>query len=668
MAEDIRKQRMNLSSWFVFSVLFLSSFVHFIHMLVHKLRWHNYLPATKLIKGGRNFISNGSTRLRCSAGVEDDKSPFFITTPIYYVNGQPHLGHAYTSVACDMIARFQRADGREVFFLTGTDEHGQKVEQSATLAGKTPIQLADEVSSNFRNLANLLGCSYDDYIRTTEDRHKKAVKALWEKLESNGQIYLGAYEGWYSIRDEAFYSENELINGKAPTGADVTWVKEESYFFRLSQYTNKLLEYYNSNVDFIAPKSRRNEVVSFVSQEGGLKDLSISRTTFSWGLPVPSNSKHVVYVWLDALANYITAVGYPDETDSKFKKFWPASLHVVGKDILRFHTVFWPAFLMAADLPLPKRIFAHGWWTKDGEKMSKSLGNVLDPYELLSTYGKDYLRYFLVAEVIFGNDGDFTHEQFVNRINSDLANDIGNLAQRVLTFINKNCNNHVPQPTVLLEGDRELLNACRYTYDKCKERMNSQDLKGFCESIVELSKLGNKYIDVNAPWTLRKQGDLERMNTVLYTLAETIRVLAVLLSPITPSSSDNLLHQLGIEIGSDLRRFSSIKSNQIDVNRSLGASIVPVFPKLEQKESKEKSSNGVYSTAHPDQKLPDFSDIGINLSKEELAVKIVDTGVIIRDMKASKADKDALRPFVQELLAYKERYKVANNGIGYDQK
>jgi len=643
-------------------------------MLVNKFRLNSYLPTSKALTGHRTssrFLSNRNTKKHCTAGAADNKSPFFITTPIYYVNGQPHLGHAYTSVACDIIARFQRLDGREVYFLTGTDEHGQKVEQSATLAGKTPIQLADEVSNNFRKLANLLDCAYDDYIRTTEERHKKAVKALWEKLESNGQIYLGAYEGWYSIRDEAFYSENELVNGKAPTGADVTWVKEESYFFRLSQYTDKLLEYYNSNPDFIAPKSRRNEVVSFVSQEGGLKDLSISRTTFSWGLPVPTDSKHVVYVWLDALANYITAVGYPDVNDAKFKKFWPASLHVVGKDILRFHTVFWPAFLMAADLPLPKRIFAHGWWTKDGEKMSKSLGNVLDPYELLNIYGKDYLRYFLVAEVIFGNDGDFTHEQFINRINSDLANDIGNLAQRVLTFINKNSNNLIPQPTAILEGDQELLNACRQTYDKCKERMNLQDLKGVCESIVELSKLGNKYIDVNAPWTLKKQGDVERMNTVLYVLAETIRVLAVLLSPITPTSSDNLLQQLGLDATNELRSFASIKTSRIAVGKPLGA-VVPVFPKLEQKENKENKeksgSSGVYSSSHPDQKLPDFSEIGNKLSKEELAEKIVATGAVIRDMKAAKADKDALRPFVQELLAYKERYKLANNGVGYEQK
>ena len=355
------------------------------------------------------------------------KDPFYISTPIYYVNGLPHLGHAYTSVAADVIARFQRKLGRDVYFVTGTDEHGQKVEQSAAAAGKTPQEFSDNISEKFRDIATRLHCSHNDFIRTTEGRHKVAVDELWKRLEANGHIYLGAYEGWYSVRDECFYAEDELVNGDAPTGAPVEWVKEESYFFRLSAFTKKLLDFYEANPEFVGPEGRRNEVVSFVSQEGGLRDLSISRTTFTWGIPVSTNPKHVVYVWLDALTNYISALGYPinDNAENALWKFWPASLHIVGKDILRFHTVFWPAFLMAADIEPPKRVFAHGWWTIEGQKMSKSVGNVVDPYALVDRYGVDFVRYFLVAEVPFGSDGDFSHDTFITRVNSNLANDLG---------------------------------------------------------------------------------------------------------------------------------------------------------------------------------------------------------------------------------------------------
>jgi methionyl-tRNA synthetase len=343
---------------------------------------------------------------------------YYITTPIYYVNDKPHLGHAYTSVACDAIARYMRLDGMEVKFLTGTDEHGQKVEKSAAAAGVPPQAFVDEVSEHFREMAHTLNLTNDDFIRTTEPRHKEAAQALWKKLEAAGDIYLGGYAGWYATRDEAFYQESELVNGKAPTGADVEWVEEPSYFFRLSKYQQPLLDFYAANPDFILPESRRNEVLSFV--KGGLKDLSISRTTFNWGIPVPGDEKHIMYVWLDALTNYWTAA------DGK----WPADLHMVGKDILRFHAVYWPAFLMSAKLALPKRVFAHGWWTIEGEKMSKSLGNVVAPAHLVEKYGLDQTRYFLLREVPFGSDGNFSRQSMFERINADLANNIGNLAQQ----------------------------------------------------------------------------------------------------------------------------------------------------------------------------------------------------------------------------------------------
>ena len=360
---------------------------------------------------------------------------FYITTPIYYVNDRPHIGHAYTSVACDVLARFKRLSGCKVKFLTGTDEHGQKVEKTAA-AGMTPQALADANSQHFRDLTALMNISNDDFIRTTEQRHKAGAQALWKKMEHGGHMYLGSYSGWYSVRDEAYYQESELAGGKAPTGADVEWVEEPSYFFRLSAFQDKLLEYYSAHPDCIGPQSRRNEVISFV--KGGLRDLSISRTTFSWGIPVPGDKKHVMYVWLDALANYLSALGYPDNTPD-LKIFWPADLHMVGKDILRFHAVYWPAFLMAADLPCPKRIFAHGWWTIEGEKMSKSLGNAIAPADLVSEFGLDQTRWFLMREVPFGNDGNFSRERLVTVINSELANNIGNLVQRTLSMVHKNC-------------------------------------------------------------------------------------------------------------------------------------------------------------------------------------------------------------------------------------
>ena len=470
---------------------------------------------------------------------------FYVTTPIYYVNDVPHIGHAYTTIACDAMARFADLDGMEVHFLTGTDEHGQKVQQVAKERGVEPQAFTDELSERFRDLVAHMDITNDDFIRTTEERHKRAVQALWRKLVERGEIYLGGYAGWYAVRDEAFYTESELVDGKAPTGAPVEWVEEPSYFFRLSAWEEKLLSFYEENPDFIAPASRRNEVISFV--KGGLQDLSISRTSFSWGIPVPDDPAHVVYVWLDALTNYMTALGYPDEGADTYKKFWPEAIHIIGKDILRFHTVYWPAFLLAAGLQPPKRVFAHGWWTIEGEKMSKSLGNALDPYELIETYGLDQLRYFLLREVPFGNDGDFSHAAMINRINSDLANDYGNLCQRVLSMIAKNCEGEAPQPRLGSETDEDkALNAeAEALLDKVREHMKVQALHKALEAIFDVVGSANRYVDAQAPWALRKT-DPERMAAVLYHLAEAIRRLALLTQAFMPAASEKILDQLAV--------------------------------------------------------------------------------------------------------------------------
>src|SRR5712672_574070 len=447
--------------------------------------------------------------------------PYFLTTPIYYVNDVPHLGHAYTTVAADVLARFMRLDGRRVKFLTGNDEHGQKVERSAQALGLTPLQFADRVSAAFREMDRLLDISYDDYIRTTEERHIRGVQALWQELERRGEIYLGRFAGWYCVRDEAFYDESELVDGKAPTGAEVEWLEEDNYFFRLSVWQDRLLAWYEANPDAIAPRSRRNEVISFV--KGGLKDLSISRTSFSWGIPVPGNPKHVVYVWLDALINYITALGYPDK-DGEFAAFWPADLHMVGKDIARFHTVYWPAFLMAAGLAPPRRVFAHGWWTVEGQKMSKSLGNFIPPKELVDKYGLDPLRYFMLRELPFGNDGDFSHRAMVGRLNGDLANDLGNLAQRVLSMINRNCAAKVPEPSAFAEADERLLGEAQGLLARVRPLIAEQVFHQALEAIWRVVADANRYVDEQAPWALRRT-DPERMQTVLYVLTETLRHL-----------------------------------------------------------------------------------------------------------------------------------------------
>ncbi|MBL8700195.1 MAG: methionine--tRNA ligase [Alphaproteobacteria bacterium] len=487
---------------------------------------------------------------------------FYITTPIYYVNDAPHIGHAYTTLACDALARFMRLDGRAVHFLTGTDEHGQKVEKAARDGGSEPQDFTDKVSQNFRDLARELDISNDDFIRTTEARHKACCSELWRRMAAgtapNGEsnIYLGKYAGWYAVRDEAFYGEDELTTGpdgrkRAPSGAEVEWVEEPSYFFRLSAWQDWLLDYYSTiNPDFIGPNTRRNEVLSFVKQ--GLTDLSISRTTFSWGIPVPGDPKHIMYVWLDALSNYVSALGWPaNEGDPAglFAKFWPADLHMVGKDIVRFHTVYWPAFLKAAGLEPPRRVFAHGWWTVEGQKMSKSLGNAVKPAAMIAKYGLDPVRYFLLREVPFGQDGDFSQAAMVRRINTDLANDLGNLGQRVLSFIQKNGGAVVPQPGAFTPEDRRLLDATTALMPVLRHELGQmQAFNRALEAIFAVVADANRYVDVQAPWTLRKT-DPARMATVLYVLADTIRRVAILLQPFMPQSMAKLLDQLAVPPG-----------------------------------------------------------------------------------------------------------------------
>jgi methionyl-tRNA synthetase len=473
---------------------------------------------------------------------------YYLTTPIYYVNDVPHIGHAYTTLACDVLARFKRLDGFRVHFLTGTDEHGQKVEKAAAQAGMDPQAFTDKVSQNFRDLAKAMNISNDDFIRTTEERHKRASQAIWKALERNGDIYLGKYAGWYAVRDEAFYGEDELTTGpdgkkRAPSGAEVEWVEEPSYFFRLSAWQDRLLKFYEENPGFIAPNSRRNEVISFVRQ--GLTDLSVSRTTFHWGIKVPDAPGHIMYVWLDALTNYITAVGYPDTDSDMFKAFWPADLHMVGKDILRFHAVYWPAFLMAAGVKPQKRVFAHGWWTNEGQKMSKSLRNVVSPYDMIAKYGLDPVRYFLLREVPFGQDGDFSQRAMVGRLNGDLANDLGNLAQRVLSFVQKNAGAAVPQPGALTPADRKMLDDGCNLLNVVRAELDEQAFHKALDALWQVVGAANRYVDEQAPWTLRKT-DPARMNTVLYVLMEALRRLAILIQPYMPDSMAKLLDQLAV--------------------------------------------------------------------------------------------------------------------------
>lgn len=482
------------------------------------------------------------------------RQKFYITTAISYPNGQPHIGHAYEAIATDAIARFERLDGKDVYFLTGTDEHGLKMKQTATKEGLSPRELADRNSQRFREMVELLGLSNDDFIRTTEPRHYRASEEIWRRMEKAGDIFLKTYAGWYSVRDEAFYNESETTVGddgvrRGPQSTPVEWTEEETFFFKLSAYQNRLLAHYDANPDFILPPERRNEVTSFV--KGGLEDLSISRTTLDWGIPVPqsesgnagSAARHVMYVWVDALTNYITGVGFPDESDPKWH-YWPADVHVIGKDILRFHAVYWPAFLMSAGIALPKRIFSHGFVLNKGEKMSKSTGNVVAPADLVQLYGLEALRYFFLREVSFGQDGNWSHEAIANRINADLANDLGNLAQRSLSMINKNCGARVPEPGEFTEADKTMLAAADALYAKTREAMDKQAVTKYLDAVWAVVGDANRYFAAEEPWA-KKKTDPKRMETILYVTAEIVRQVAILVAPVTPHAAQKLLGYLG---------------------------------------------------------------------------------------------------------------------------
>ncbi len=505
--------------------------------------------------------------------------PYYITTPIYYVNDKPHIGHAYTSLACDVMCRFQSLAGYDAYLLTGTDEHGQKIEQAAIKNNITPKELVDKFSNNFKSLAEITNVKYNDFIRTTEPRHKKAVQIFWQKLQEKNAIYLDKYSGWYAVRDEAFYTEKQITTNEEgvkiaiSSGAPVEWVEEESYFFCLSDYQDKLIKFYEDNPDFIAPIARRNEVMSFV--KSGLKDLSVSRTSFSWGVGVPGNDKHIMYVWLDALFNYVSALGY-GEDESLYQRHWPADLHMVGKDIVIFHAVYWPAMLMAAELLLPKRVFAHGWWTNEGQKISKSLGNVIDPLELIEKYGLDQMRYFLMREVSFGQDGDFSHEAMIRRSNSDLANDLGNLCQRSLTMLHKHCDGEIKIGVCEHADDKALLKWSEGLYQAVSADMQVQSFHLALAKIFDLVSETNRYIDKMMPWQLRKTDNV-RMQQVLSVIAEIIRTVGILMQCFTPDAANKILDMLNIP--ADNRDFNFVRQKLTDGHK-INQPVI-IFPRLE---------------------------------------------------------------------------------------
>ena len=507
---------------------------------------------------------------------------YYITTPIYYPSARPHMGHAYSSIIADFFARFKRIDGFNVHFLTGTDEHGLKIQRAAENKNIEPIKFCDQISQTFRDLSDTLNLSNTDFIRTTEDRHKKTVQYLWSVLEKNDDIYLSKYSGWYSVSDEAFYSDDEIIEKDQvkvaiSSGSPVEWIEEESYFFRLAKWQDKLLDYYENNPNFISPKSRKNEVISFV--KNGLKDLSISRKAFSWGIKVPNNSDHVIYVWLDALTNYISALNYPNTTDKLFKDFWPASIHLIGKDILRFHAVYWPAFLMAANIPLPKKIYGHGWILSGDEKMSKSKGNILDPIDIINTYGLDPLRYYLIKEVSFGNDGNISQDRLEDCINSDLANNFGNLCQRVIAFAMKNCSSKIPENKKFIDDDFTILNKFTNNLSKIRQEIDKQNINYYIDFIVSSLFEANKYFNDQEPW--KKKDDLDRLNTIVYTSLEVIRKVSFMLYPIIPDTIDKTLKIFDLT-SSDINFESIGKHNYLKSGNNLN-NIGILFKKIEKK-------------------------------------------------------------------------------------
>jgi methionyl-tRNA synthetase len=522
---------------------------------------------------------------------ETGRPRYYLTTAISYPNGVPHIGHAYEAIATDAIARFMRLDGYDVFFLTGTDEHGQKIQQTAAREGLTARQLLERNVPRFQAMVERMNCSNDDFIRTTEPRHYESSKAIWQAMQKNGDIYLAKYAGWYSVRDERYFAEDETrlnehnVRVAIETGTPVEWVEEESYFFRLSAYQDKLLDLYARHPDFVLPKERLNEVASFV--KGGLQDLSISRTTFDWGIRVPGNDKHIMYVWVDALTNYITAVGYPDTESDLFKRYWPADLHVIGKDIVRFHAVYWPAFLMSAGVAVPRRIFSHGFLFNRGEKMSKSTGNVVDPFTLADTFGVDQVRYFFLREVPFGQDGNYSYEAIAARTNAELANDLGNLAQRSLSMIAKQLGGVLPSPGVFSDNDQAILTAADAMISGAREAMKTQALHQVLNQVWAVVADANRYFAGEAPWALAKT-DPARQGTVLYVTAEVIRQVAILAQPFMPDSAAKLLDLLGVP--ADQRDFAKLGgAHRLKPGLALPAP-VPVFPRYVEPEADKSES------------------------------------------------------------------------------
>ncbi|MBD1159356.1 methionine--tRNA ligase [Pelagibacterales bacterium SAG-MED19] len=507
---------------------------------------------------------------------------FYITTPIYYPSAKPHMGHAYSSIIADFFARFKKIDDYEVHFLTGTDEHGLKIQRSAEQQGQDPQKFCDKISQTFRDLSKKLNLSNTDFIRTTEERHKNTVQYLWKELEKNDDIYLSNYSGWYSVSDEAFYNEDEIeevdgkkmaINSKSP----VEWIEEESYFFRLSKWEKPLLNHYESNPNFISPDSRKNEVISFV--KNGLKDLSVSRKTFTWGIPVPNNKDHVIYVWLDALTNYLSALNYPNTNDELYNKFWPASVHLIGKDILRFHAIYWPAFLLAAKIELPKKVYGHGWILSGDEKMSKSKGNILDPLEIIKEYGLDPLRYYLIKEVSFGNDGNISQDRLEDCINGDLANNYGNYCQRVTAFAIKNCDGKIPNKIEFQKDDLQILDKYKNNLDNIRLKIDDQNLNFYIDFIVKSLFEANKYFNDQEPW--KKKDDPLRLNTIVYTSLEIIRKISYLLYPIIPNSSLKALKIFSLS-ESDIKLKSIINNESLSKGSNINK-IEILFKKIEKK-------------------------------------------------------------------------------------
>lgn len=534
------------------------------------------VPPAPVAKRAKPATPRAKPAAAAQPAVATERNTYFITTAIAYPNGIPHIGHAYEAIATDALARFQRLNGKDVFFLTGTDEHGLKMVQTAESEGLGVAELAARNAGRFREMDQRLNVSFDRFIRTTEPDHHRSVQVVWNRMQQNGDIYIDAYAGWYSVRDEAYYAEEETILGednvrRGPQGSPVEWVEEKSYFFKLSAYQDRLLALYESQPDFIGPDSRRNEVISFV--KGGLKDLSISRTTFDWGVKVPNDPEHVMYVWVDALTNYITGVGFPDESDANWR-YWPADVHIIGKDIIRFHAVYWPAFLMSAGIPVQKRVYAHGFLFSRGEKMSKSVGNVVDPFNLADQYGVDQMRYFFLREVPFGQDGNYNHEAIVARINADLANDLGNLAQRSLSMIAKQLGGVLPEPGEFTDNDKDILAEADAMLAASRTAMATQQIHQWLNAVWSVVAEANRYFAGEAPWALAKT-DPDRQKTVLYVTAEVVRQVAILTQPVMPDASSKLLDSLGIPM--DARDFAALGTRI-----KAGAALPPpvgVFPR-----------------------------------------------------------------------------------------